>query len=209
MAPPAARRGRLFVISAASGTGKTSLVKALMTRVPSLAFSVSHTTRPQRPNEVDGRDYHFVDRATFERMIAEDEFLEHASVFGNLYGTGRRQVAGALNDGRDLLVEIDWQGAAQLRARLPEAVDIFILPPSRAELERRLRGRGTDSEEVIARRLGESVTELSHWHEFKFVVVNDVFEQALDDLQAIVEGRGGPLARERPALAELTARLLA
>jgi guanylate kinase len=203
------RRGRLFVIAAASGTGKTSLVKALMERVPELAFSVSHTTRTMRPNEVEGRDYHFVDRARFERMIAADEFLEHANVFGNLYGTSRAEVARALAAGRDLLVEIDWQGAQQLRARLPEAIDVFILPPSRAALEERLRGRGTDSAAVIARRLGESVTELSHWREFRYVVINDRFAQALADLESIVQGDGAHLERERPGLAEFVARLLA
>jgi len=203
------RRGRLFVIAAASGTGKTSLVKALMERVPELAFSVSHTTRTMRPNEVEGRDYHFVDRARFERMIAADEFLEHANVFGNLYGTSRAEVARALAAGRDLLVEIDWQGAQQLRARLPEAIDVFILPPSRAALEERLRGRGTDSAAVIARRLGESVTELSHWREFRYVVINDRFAQALADLESIVQGDGAHLGRDRPGLAEFVARLLA
>jgi guanylate kinase len=206
---PARSRGRLFVVSAASGTGKTTLVKALMARVPSLAFSVSHTTRAPRAGEVDGRDYHFVDRATFEQMIAADAFLEHASVFGNLYGTGRAEVDAALAAGRDLLVEIDWQGAAQVRSRLPEAVDVYILPPSRAELEARLRGRGTDSAEVIERRLNESVNELSHWREFRYAVVNDDLARALGDLEAIVAGRGAALETGRPGLPELVTRLLA
>ena len=203
------RRGRLFVIAAASGTGKTSLVKALVAREPSLGFSVSHTTRPPRAKEVDGRDYHFVDRATFERMIAKDDFLEHASVFDNFYGTGRHQVEAALAAGRDLLLEIDWQGAAQLRARLPEVCDVFILPPSRAALEARLRGRGTDSEEVIARRLGDSVTELRHWHEFRYVIVNDDFERALGDLERVIVGEPANLQRDRPEVARLAASLLA
>ena len=203
------RRGRLFVIAAASGTGKTSLVKALVAREPSLGFSVSHTTRPPRATEVDGRDYHFVDRATFERMIAKDDFLEHASVFDNLYGTGRHQVEAALAAGRDLLLEIDWQGAAQVRARLPEVCDVFILPPSRAALEARLRGRGTDSEEVIARRLRDSVTELRHWHEFRYVIVNDDFERALSDLERVTAGEPADLQRNRPEVARLAASLLA
>jgi len=194
-------RGRLFVIAAASGTGKTSLVKALMAREPRLAFSVSHTTRPKRPNEVEGQDYHFVDRATFERMIAAGEFLEHASVFDNLYGTGRAQVERALAAGRDLLVEIDWQGAQQLRTRLPEAIDVFILPPSREALEARLRARQTDDPAVIARRLRDSVTELSHWREFRYVIINDSFEDALADLERIVHGEGAALGRDRPGLA--------
>lgn len=202
------RRGRLFVVAAASGTGKTSLVKALMQREPRLAFSVSHTTRPQRPNEVDGRDYHFVDRPRFEQMIAAGEFLEYATVFDNLYGTSRRAVGAALDAGRDLLVEIDWQGAQQLRARLPEAIDVFILPPSRAALGARLAARRTDSPEVIARRLKDSVTELSHWREFRYVIVNDSFDTALADLERIVHGDPAGLERERPGLAEFAQRLL-
>ncbi|HXQ63937.1 MAG TPA: guanylate kinase [Steroidobacteraceae bacterium] len=201
-------RGRLFVIAAASGTGKTSLVKALMQRVPGLAFSVSHTTRQRRPNEIDGRDYHFVDRPTFERMIAAGEFLEHASVFDNLYGTSRRQVEESLAAGRDLLLEIDWQGAAQVRAHLPEAVDVFILPPSRAALEARLKGRGTDSAAVIARRLQDSVTELSHWKEFRYVIFNDQFEQALADLERVVAGDTAAFGRDRSGLAALVAGLV-
>ena len=201
--------GRLFVIAAPSGAGKTSLVKALMERVPRLAFSVSHTTRKPRPNEVDGRDYHFVDPATFHRMIAAGDFLEHARVFDNLYGTGRRQVEAALARGQDLVLEIDWQGARQVRARMPEALDIFILPPSRAALAARLRGRGTDSPEVIARRLADSVTELSHWAEFRHVIVNDRFEQACADLESIVAGAGAAFGRDRPQLAGFVAGLLA
>ena len=204
-----ARRGRLFVIAAASGTGKTSLVKALMQRAPTLHFSVSHTTRKPRPNEVPGCDYHFVDHATFRRMIDAGEFLEHASVFDNLYGTSQAAVEAALARGEDLLLEIDWQGAQQVRKRLPEAIDVFILPPSRAALEERLRGRGTDSPEVIARRLADSVTELSHWGEFRYVVVNDRFEDALADLERIVAGDGTGLARDRPGLAAFAAQILA
>ena len=203
------RRGRLFVIAAPSGTGKTSLVKRLMERVPTLGFSVSHTTRKPRPNEQDGRDYHFVSPERFRAMIAAGEFLEHASVFDNLYGTSQAAVETALAAGRDLLLEIDWQGARQVRQRLPEAVDVFILPPSRAALEARLRGRGTDSDEVIARRLADSVTELSHWGEFRYVVVNDRFEAALAELERIVTGRGAGLEAGRPELAAFAARLLA
>jgi guanylate kinase len=202
-------RGRLFVIAAPSGTGKTSLVKALMQRVPTLGFSVSHTTRKPRPNELNGRDYHFVSPEKFRAMIAAGEFLEHASVFDNLYGTSQAAVESALAQGRDLLLEIDWQGARQVRERLPEAIDVFILPPSRAALEERLRGRGTDSAEVIARRLADSVTELSHWGEFRYVVVNDRFEEALAGLERIVAGQGEALARGRPGLAGFAARLLA
>ena len=207
--PTAPGRGRLYVIAAPSGTGKTSLVKALTARVPTLGFSVSHTTRKPRPNEVAGRDYHFVDHATFRRMIDAGEFLEHASVFDNLYGTSQAAVETVLAAGRDLLLEIDWQGARQVRARLPEGIDVFILPPSRAALEERLRGRGTDSAEVIARRLADSVTELSHWGEFRYAVVNDRFSEALADLERIVAGHGAGLEAARPGLAEFAARLLA
>ena len=207
-AKSAVRRGRLFVIAAASGTGKTSLVKALMKEMPSLAFSVSFTTRKRRPTEQDGRDYHFVTREEFDDMVRRGAFLEHATVFDNSYGTGREQVESALARGQDLLLEIDWQGAAQVRKSLPEAVTIFILPPTRAALEERLRGRGTDSAEVIARRLRDSVTELSHWHEFEYVVVNDVFEQALADVKAIVQGRGEALRAGRAELDPLVRKLL-
>ena len=192
--------GRLFVIAAASGTGKTSLVKALMASHPGLAVSVSHTTRPQRPTEVNGRDYHFVSRAQFEAMVAAGAFLEHATVFDNLYGTSRDVVTTALKAGQDLVLEIDWQGAAQIRASLPEALDIFILPPSRAALETRLNNRGTDSPAVIARRLRDSVTELSHWAEFRYILVNDQLDDALADLSAIIAGRGTSFVRERPNL---------
>jgi len=201
-------RGRLFVIAAPSGTGKTSLVKALMARRPSLAFSVSHTTRPPRPNEVDGRDYHFVDSHTFQKMIDDGDFLEHARVFDNFYGTSRHQIDQALRAGRDLLLEIDWQGAAQVRRHLPEAIDIFILPPSRNALEARLRGRGTDSEEVITRRLQDSVTELSRWADFRYVIVNDDFETALGELTRLVDGDTTALRRDRPGLADFAQSLL-
>jgi guanylate kinase len=199
----------LFVIAAPSGAGKTSLVRALMEREPSLGFSVSFTTRPRRPTEVDGRDYHFVTPTAFAGMVAADAFLEHAQVFDNAYGTGRAQVEAALAEGRDLILEIDWQGARQVRARLPEAIDVFILPPSRQALEQRLRQRRTDSPEVIARRLADSVTEMSHWNEFRYIVVNDDFDRALGDLQAIVRGAGEALRADRPGLAAFAASLLA
>jgi guanylate kinase len=196
-------RGRLFVIAAPSGAGKTSLVRALMERETGLRFSISYTTRPQRPNEVHGRDYFFVSREEFDRMVAAGEFLEHAAVFDNSYGTSRRQVEDSLAAGQDLILEIDWQGARQIRRALPECHSIFILPPSRPELERRLRGRGTDAEEVIQRRLRDAAGDMGHWREFEFVVVNDDFERALAELQAIVQGRGEASRSDRPGLAEL------
>ena len=201
------RRGRLFVIAAPSGAGKTSLVRALMEREPGLRFSISYTTRPKRPAEQHGRDYFFVPKDDFERMVADGEFLEHARVFDNYYGTARRQVEEALSSGQDLILEIDWQGAAQIRAALPECVSIFILPPSRPELERRLRGRGTDAEEVIERRLRDAASDMTHWREFDHVVVNDDFATALGQLQGVVAGRGEATRRERAGLEELAAAL--
>jgi guanylate kinase len=201
-------QGRLYVVAAPSGAGKTSLVKALMEREPRIQFSVSYTTRKPRPNEIPGRDYHFVSRERFQEMIANDEFLEHAQVFDNCYGTGVHTVQEALANGEQLLLEIDWQGARQVRSRIPQAVSIFILPPSRAALEQRLKGRSTDSDTVIQRRLRDAAEDLGHWSEFDYVVINDRFDQALEDLQAIVEDRGGPLAARRPEVVQLAAGLV-
>ena len=197
------------MIAAPSGAGKTSLVRALMEREPGLRFSISYTTRPQRPNEVHGRDYFFVAREEFDRMVAAGEFLEHATVFDNSYGTPRRQVEDSLAAGQDLILEIDWQGARQIRRTLPECHSIFILPPSRPELERRLRGRGTDSEEVIQRRLRDAAGDMGHWREFEFVVVNDAFERALGELQAIVRGQGEASRSDRAGLAGMADGLTA
>jgi len=202
------KRGHLYVIAAPSGAGKTSLLKALLARRPGLKFSVSCTTRNPRPGEVDGRDYHFIARKDFEHLVGADEFIEHANVFGNLYGTRKSVVEAALAEGRDLILEIDWQGAAQVRKRLPEAVQIFILPPSRAELESRLRKRGSDTEDVIARRLQESTLEMSHWSDFDYVIVNRKFDQALAELNAIFDGQGQASRRDRAELAALTRELL-
>jgi guanylate kinase len=200
--------GRLYVVAAPSGAGKTSLVKALMEREPRIQFSVSYTTRRPRPNEIPGRDYHFVSPERFQEMLANHEFLEHAQVFDHCYGTGVRTVQEALSNGEQLLLEIDWQGARQVRARIPEAVSIFILPPSRAALEQRLMGRSTDSNEVIQRRLRDAAHDLDHWREFDYAVINDRFEQAIEDLQAIVECRGGHLLAARPEVVQLAARLV-
>ena len=201
------QRGRLYVVSAPSGAGKTSLVKALMEREPRIRFSVSYTTRKPRPNEVPGRDYHFVTTERFAEMVARGEFLEHAQVFDNSYGTGVHTVEEALANGEQLLLEIDWQGAAQVRARLPEARSIFILPPSRASLEQRLRARSTDTDAVIKRRLQDAAQDLTHWAEFDYVVINDRFEAALADLQAIVEDRDGHLVAQRPEVERLAGEL--
>jgi len=201
-------RGRLYVVSAPSGAGKTSLLHALIQRVPNIQFSVSYTTRKPRPNEVPGRDYHFVTAERFHEMAANHEFLEHAKVFDHCYGTGARAVQEALANGEQLLLEIDWQGARQVRARVLEACSIFILPPSRAALAHRLKGRSTDSEEVIQRRLAEAAEDIGHWTEFDYVVVNDSFEPALEDLRAIVDGRGSHLVAGRPEVARLAQSLI-
>ena len=179
-----------------------------MQREPRIQFSVSYTTRAPRPTEIPGRDYHFVSKQRFAEMVANNEFLEHAQVFDNCYGTGVRTVQDALANGEQLLLEIDWQGARQVRERLPEAQRIFILPPSRASLEQRLKGRSTDSDAVIQRRLKDAAQDLSHWSEFDYVVINDNFEQAIEDLQAIVHGRGNHLTATRPEVVSLAANLV-
>ncbi|HUB90205.1 MAG TPA: guanylate kinase [Dyella sp.] len=178
--------GTLFIVAAPSGAGKSTLVNALLAREPGISLSISHTTRPPRPGEQYGRHYYFVERAEFEREVTQGIFLEHAEVHGNFYGTSRKTVQDLLQQGRDVLLEIDWQGATQIRKAKPDVVSVFILPPSRAELERRLRGRGSDSAEVIERRLRNSRGEIAHAHEFDYIIVNDRFEEALDGLQAIV-----------------------
>jgi guanylate kinase len=196
------------VVAAPSGAGKTTLVKALMQLEPRIQFSVSYTTRPPRATEIPGRDYHFVSRERFQEMIANHEFLEHAQVFDNSYGTGVHTVEEALANGEQLLLEIDWQGARQVRARLPQARSIFILPPSRNALEQRLKARSTDSDAVIQRRLRDAAEDLGHWSEFDYVVINDRFEQAIADLQAIVEDRGEHLHANRPELVQCAASLV-
>ncbi|MGQ9426873.1 guanylate kinase [Gilvimarinus sp. F26214L] len=182
----AAPQGTLFTISAPSGAGKTSLVKALVDSTRGLRVSVSHTTRAIRPGEVDGVNYHFVTRQAFEDMLLNNAFLEHADVFGNLYGTSQGWVEQTLAEGSDVILEIDWQGAAQIRRLMPETVSIFILPPSRETLRGRLTGRGQDDASVIERRLAEAREEMSHYAECQYLVINDVFEEALADLQSIV-----------------------
>ncbi|MEA5445740.1 guanylate kinase [Gammaproteobacteria bacterium AB-CW1] len=202
-------RGNLWVVSAPSGAGKTSLVRALMDREAGLRFSISYTTRPPREGEVDGEDYCFVDEARFREMIEGGEFLEHAQVFGNRYGTARAQVERELESGCSVLLEIDWQGAEQVRRMMPEARSIFILPPSREELESRLRGRGTDSDAVIERRLREAHAELLQWSNFDYAIINDDFDRALQDLRGLIHGRGEGLEADREAVRSLADRLLA
>jgi len=184
------KAAKLFILSAASGTGKTSLASALVRSTPGVETSISHTTRKPRPGEHDGVHYHFVDQPTFDAMIARGEFLEHATVFGNSYGTARIEVESRLQQGRSVVLDIDWQGARSVKRLMPAAVSIFILPPSREALEERLRRRGQDSDAVIARRMHEAIAEMSHFNEFDHIVVNDDFDLALADLQRIVRGEG-------------------
>ena len=197
------------MFAAPSGAGKTSLVRALMEKESSLKFSISYTTRPRRPAERDGHDYFFVPKETFHQMARNGEFLEYAQVFDNWYATSRRQVEEALARGEDIILEIDWQGAQQVRAAMPECVSIFILPPSRGALEERLRQRSTDSDEVIERRLRDAVADMSHWQEFDYVVVNADFETAVKELRTIIQGRGESLRARRPDVERLTRALLA
>jgi guanylate kinase len=204
----APRRGSLYVLGAPSGAGKTSLVQAVLARDPSLRVSVSHTTRKPRAHERDGEHYHFVGREEFERLRDAGAFLEHAHVYDNHYGTGRAGVDALRSAGHDVILEIDWQGARQVRAAQPDCRSIFILPPSRKSLEDRLRARKTDSEAVIQRRLQDSITDMSHYAEFDRVIVNDDFETAVNQLLGLL--RGGPgFESSRPELKPLIRELLA
>ena len=200
--------GKLYVISAPSGAGKTSLVRTLLATRPNLQVSVSHTTRPPRPQEVNGRDYYFVAPEQFAEMVRQDAFLEHAQVFDNWYGTGAQQLRERLDAGHDVLLDIDWQGARQVRRARPDCVSIFILPPSPAALEQRLRERRTDSAQIIARRLADARYDMSHYAEFDYVVVNDQFERAAQELGEILDGQGARLRAGRTELSPLLEGLL-
>lgn len=201
-------QARLFVIAAPSGAGKTTLVHALTTKHPELRFSISYTTRQKRRNEADGVDYLFVDKNDFERLRKGGKLLESATVFDNLYGTSREQVEKHLADGYPVILEIDWQGARQVRESMPESVSVFILPPSLAELERRLRDRRTDSEVVIERRLRDAVSDIGHWREFDYVVINDDLDQALADLESVFAGAGSAQATDNNAVTLAVERIL-
>jgi guanylate kinase len=181
-----ARRGSLFIIAAPSGGGKTSLVNGLLERDSRLVLSISHTTRPARPGEIDGQHYHFVSRPEFEQMVSDGDFMEHARVFDHYYGTNRKSVALQLEQGRDVVLEIDWQGARQVRSAFPGCCLIFIIPPSLETLRERLTGRGQDSANVIQRRMKDAQAEISHWAEFDQLMVNDDFDTALEELLAII-----------------------
>lgn len=191
-----AMAGSLFIVSAPSGAGKTSLVQGLLAADKGLRLSISYTTRPPRPGEVNGKDYHFVSRDTFEAMMQRGEFLESAEIYGNLYGTSQRWIAEETAAGKDIVLEIDWQGAAQVRKLFSQAVGIFILPPSLQVLEARLKGRGQDSAEVIQRRLRAAREEMGHVGEFSYVIINDRLEEALTDLVSIVRAERLKLDRQ-------------
>ena len=199
---------RLFVVAAPSGAGKTTLVHALTRNHPELRFSISYTTRPQRRNEANGVDYLFVDVEEFERLRAADALLESATVFDNYYGTSREQVDTHLADGHNVILEIDWQGARQVRESMPECRSVFILPPSRDELERRLRDRRTDTEDVIKRRLRDALSDMSHWDEFDYVIINDELDQAVADLEAVIRGDGARHATDDPAVRDRVAAIV-
>ena len=201
------RKGTLFIIAAPSGTGKTSLVRALVERIPDLYVSISHTTRPSRPHEKHEVDYYFVSEDEFQDLVGQNRFLEHAVVFDHRYGTSRTWVEQQLNDGKDIILEIDWQGAQQVRARMKDAVNIFILPPSLASLEERLKGRG-DDEGNIRRRLRDAVSEIEHYREYDYLVVNDNFAETLEQLAAILVSVRHNYSRQRDYFDKLLKEIL-
>jgi len=200
--------GKLYVVAAPSGAGKTTLVRLLLEREPEVQLSISYTTRGPRPGEMDGREYHFVDVSAFRAMMARGDFLESAEVHGNFYGTSKVWIGEQLAAGRDVLLEIDWQGAQQVRGVFPGAIGVFILPPSMEELTRRLTGRGTDSADVIERRLAAAQAEMRHVGEFDYVIINDSLERALDDLRAVVRASRLTLEGQRARHAALFARMI-
>lgn len=201
--------GTLYTISAPSGAGKTSLVNALLESTDAIQVSVSHTTREKRPGEIDGVNYHFVDQKTFLNMVGESAFLEHAQVFTNFYGTSKQWVQDTLLSGNDVILEIDWQGAAQVRKQLPETRSIFILPPSRETLRERLTGRGQDGESVIEARMAEAKSEISHYVEGDYIIINDDFDQALLELRSVIYAERQTLAKQQVRHQALLESLLA
>ena len=204
-------QGTLYIISAPSGAGKSSLIQALLKTQPlyDTQVSISHTTRSERPGEKHGEHYFFVSKEEFLEMIEKDDFLEHAEVFGNYYGTSRVTIEQVLASGVDVFLDIDWQGAQQIRTKMPQARSIFVLPPSKDELDRRLRGRGQDSEEVIAKRMAQAVAEMTHYAEYDYLIVNDDFDLALSDLKTIIRAERLRLSRQKLRHDGLITKLLA
>ncbi|MEQ1637247.1 MAG: guanylate kinase [Methylococcales bacterium] len=207
--PTPSIRGRLFIISAPSGAGKTSLVKHLVAHTRELSVSISHTTRPMRPGEINGQDYFFVSDQVFVEMLEQQAFLEHAKVYDNFYGTAQHNVDVLLNDGQDVILEIDWQGAEQVKKALPDSVAIFIFPPSIDVLQKRLLARGQDSEAVIARRMRDAIAEMSHYRQFDYLIVNDDFQQAFFEIQSIITAYRLRRERQQHNLQPLLANLFA
>ena len=201
-------KGTLYVISAASGAGKTSLVSAVVQQVPGVEVSVSHTTRAPREGETDGVNYHFVDKEKFEAMVEAGDFFESATVFGNMYGTSRQHIQQQLLEGKDVILEIDWQGARQIRQQVSDCRSIYILPPSIAVLRERLTSRGQDDEAVINKRMQQAISEMSHYAEFEYLVVNDDFDEARDNLAAIIKSQRMLFEHQQQKHAELLAELL-
>jgi guanylate kinase len=208
MTQPETASGTLFIVSAPSGAGKTSLVKGMLENIEGITMSISHTTRTMRSGEQDGVDYHFVDMATFQAMLAKGAFLEHAQVFDNYYGTSEAMVTERLAAGQDVILEIDWQGAQQVRVRFADAISIFILPPSKTALQERLTGRGQDDAVTIARRMRDAEADMSHYAEFDYLVINDRFKEALTNLSAIVAAQRLHIRRQGSRLTTLIAGLL-
>lgn len=201
-------KGQLFIIAAPSGAGKTSLVNALVKQLNNVVISISYTTRPKRPKDVDGQAYYFIDEKEFTDLIAQNAFLEHAQVFDHYYGTGSEWVQNQLQQGNDVILEIDWQGAQQVRTQLPESQSIFILPPSRTTLSERLNHRGQDSETVIEKRLAKATAEMQHYAEFDYLIVNDDFDTALSQLRSIIVATRLQCLRQTAKHAQLIADLL-
>lgn len=200
--------GTLYIISAASGAGKTSLVNAVLAQVDKLVVSVSHTTRAPREGEVEGQNYHFIDQQTFTRMVTDSEFFEFATVFGNMYGTSRQHIQGQLQQGMDVILEIDWQGARQIRQLMADCKSVYIVPPSTTALRQRLNSRGQDDAETISRRMHDAISEMSHYVEFDYLIINDDFDEARDNLAAIIKGNRMLHEHQQQKHAELLAQLL-
>jgi len=198
----------LFVVSAPSGAGKTSLLKQLLVDLDLAQTSISHTTRTKRDAEIDGVDYHFVDIDTFKQLIEEDAFYEHAEVFGNFYGTSKSSITAQLAKGIDVILEIDWQGARQIKQQLPDSCSIFILPPSKTELESRLKGRGQDNDEIIAKRMNAAIDEMSHYNEYDYLVINDDFSVAVSEIEAIIRAERQKQSIQQQKHAQLLCNLL-
>ena len=201
-------KGQLFIVSAPSGAGKTSLVKALLDKIEGIEVSISHTTRKSREGEIPGQDYHFVSQQVFQQMIEQGDFFEHAQVFDNFYGTSKKLIEQKLAAGIDIILEIDWQGAQQIRSLIDECCGVFVLPPSKEVLEQRLRGRGQDSDETIARRMQTAVDEMSHYQEYNYLIVNDDFATALEEFRTIVVTQRYKCLRQKQNNNELIALLL-